>query len=208
MNITTSLPAVRMVRAVALVSLVSLVSLAGCASGGAASFVPPSRPAQFSLAGIAWGIPADSVKALIEPRGYNFNKVDEDGDLWFDGLLNRTPTRIFAFMADQKLVKLRMLILTADEAAVSTYQTTRAELVKRFGRPEETVEEYAAPYRKGDQNEVRAIKAGKATIRTSWVPAPGARMAYVATQVTDKAVVAVDYEGPGWERESVRRRQK
>ena len=171
------------------------------------TFVPPSKPAQFSLAGIPWGITADSVKSLIEPRGYNFNKVDEDGDLWFDGVLNKTPTRIFAFMADQKLVKLRMLIITPDSAAVPTYQNTRAELVKRFGQPGETVEEYAAPYKKGDQKQLKAILAGKANIRTTWIPAASSRMSFVATEITDKATIAVDYEGPSWERESVRRRQ-
>ena len=183
-----------------------LVVMSACATGGA-SFVPPSRPAQFSLAGIAWGISADSVKALIEPRGYNFNKVDEDGDLWFDGVLNKVPTRIYAFMAGEKLVKMRMVIFTPDESAVTTYQSTRTELVKRFGQPEETTESYAAPFRKGDGNQLKAILAGKATMKTSWIPPGSARMAYVAAEVTDKAVVTVDYEGPTWERESVRRRQ-
>lgn len=185
-----------------------VVALSACASGGGATFVPPSRPAQFSLAGIPWGVSAESLKALIEPRGYNFNRIDEEGDLWFDGVLNRTPTRIFAFMADQKLVKMRMLIITQDEAAVRTYETTRAELVKRFGPPKETIEEYEAPYKKGDQNQLKAIRSGKATIRTHWLPPASTRMSHVATEITDKAVVAIDYEGPSWDRESVRRRQK
>ena len=147
------------------------------------------------------------MKALIEPRGYNFNKIDEDGDMWFDGVLNRTPTRIFAFMADQKLVKLRMIIITEDDAALATYQTTRTELMKRFGQPNETTEEYEAPYKKGDGNQLKAILGGKATIRTHWLPPASTRMSYVAAEVTDKAVVAIDYDGPAWQRESVRRRQ-
>jgi hypothetical protein len=194
-------------RARSILAVLSLVALSACASGGV-NFVPPSRPAQFSLAGIPWGISADSVKALIEPRGYNFNRVDEDGDLWFDGVLNRTPTRIFAFMADQKLVKLRMLMITPDSAAVSTYHTTRAELVKQYGAPMETTEEYEAPFKKGDHKQLNAIRAGKATIKTYWLPPAGSRMVHVAAEVTDKAVVTVDYEGGSWERESVRRRQK
>jgi hypothetical protein len=160
------------------------------------------------MTGIAWGISIDSVKALIEPRGYNFNRVDEDADLWFDGVLNRVPTRIFAFMADQKLVKLRMLIITPDSAALPTYQTTRAELVKQFGSPKETIEEYESPFKKGDRKELDAVRSGKATIRTYWLPPASARVSHVAVEVTDKAVVTVDYEGPAWERESVRRRQQ
>jgi hypothetical protein len=191
-----------------LLAVLSLVILSACASGARNTFVPPSRPAQFSLAGIPWGISADSVKALIEPRGYNFNRIDEDGDLWFDGVLNRVPTRIFAFMADQKLVKLRMLQITPDSAALPTYATTRAELVREYGAPKETIEEYAAPYKKGDKKQLSAILAGKATIKTEWLPAAGSRMVYVAAEVTEKAVVTVDYEGRSWERESVRRRQK
>jgi hypothetical protein len=133
--------------------------------------------------------------------------VDEDGDLWFDGVLNRVPTRIFGFMAGEKLVKLRMLMLTEDEHALAIYQTTRAELVKQFGPPKETIEEYEAPFKKGDQKQLDAIRSGNATIRTYWLP-PGPRYSLVAVEVTDKLVVSVDYEGLSWDRESVRRRQK
>jgi hypothetical protein len=194
-------------RARCAIGAVTFLFATACASGGGATFVPPSRPAQFSLSGIPWGVSADSAKALIEPRGYNFNKVDEDGDLWFDGVLNRVPTRIFGFMAGEKLVKLRMLILTEDEHALATYQTTRAELVKQFGPPKETIEEYEAPFKKGDQKQLAAIRSGNATIRTYWLP-PGPRYSLVAVEVTDKLVVSVDYEGLSWDRESVRRRQK
>jgi hypothetical protein len=181
--------------------------LTACATGGA-SFVPPSRPAQFSMTGIPWGIAGDSVQEHLEPRGYNFNKIDEDGDLWFDGMLFRTPTRVFAFMADQKLVKLRTLIITEDTAAVAMYRTARAELVKQFGTPKETVEEYQAPYKKGDQKQLEAIRSGKGNVRTYWLPPASSRLTLVSVELTDKLVVAVDYESRAWDRESVRRRQQ
>jgi hypothetical protein len=180
--------------------------IAACASGGS-SFLPPSRPAEFSLAGVSWGIPADSVTALIEPRGYNFNRVDEDGDMWFDGMLFRSPTRIYAFMSDDKLVKFRVFISTPDEAAVAAYHEARAELVKQFGPPKATVEQYQAPYRKGDERQLEAIRSGKATLETYWLPGANARMSHVSVSVTDELVVVVDYEGPTWERESLRRRK-
>ena len=184
-------------------ALALLVS--ACATGGAA-FVPPSRPAEFSLAGVPWNIRPDSVTALIEPRGYNFNRVDEDGDMWFDGVLLRSPTRLYAFIAEEKLVKFRVFINTADEDAMATYQEARAELVKQYGQPKATTEEYKAPYKKGDGKEQEAVRAKKATIETYWLPGASSRMSYVAIRVNADLTVTIDYEGPAWERESVRRR--
>lgn len=184
---------------------VVLVGALSCATGGN-TFLPPSRPAEFSLAGVSWGIAPDSVTSLIEPRGYNFNRVDEDGDMWFDGMLFQTPTRLFAFIGTEKLVKFRMVILTEDEDALSMYQTARAELAKRFGPPKETIERYQAPYKKGE-GELEAIRAGKATVATHWLPPASSRMSHVSVTVTDELVVVVDYESPAWERESLRRRK-
>jgi hypothetical protein len=189
------------------VALGVLIAAMGCASSGSSpSFVPPSRPAEFSLAGIPWGIAPDSVTALIGPLGYNYNKADDDGDLWYDGMLYRAPTRVFAFMGQQKLVKFRVIIHTADEKAIATYQNARAELVKQYGQPRETVEEYDAPYAKGDNKQLKAFKAKKATMRTYWLP-KGSRTSHISISVTNNLTVLVDYESAAWDKESVRRRQ-
>jgi hypothetical protein len=174
------------------------------------------------------------VAALIEPRGYNLNSVDQDGDLLFDGVLYRTPTRVFAFMgtgaspaggttasnaagnaagnaaAERKLVKLRVYINTEDPDALRMYETARAELIKQYGQPSETEELYQAPYKKGDGKEIEAFRAGKAHLATHWLPGAGARArtAHVSVQVTRELTVAVDYEGAAWERESLRRRRQ
>ena len=193
----------------ACVALGFLITAIGCASGSSrsAAFVPPSRPAEFSLAGIPWGIAADSVTEHVAPLGYNYNKTDEDGDLLYDGLLYRVPTRIFAFMGQQKLVKFRMVIYTPDERAIATYQNARTELVKQYGQPRETVEEYEAPYNKGDaKQQLKAFKDKKATMRTDWLP-KGTRTPHVAIFVTSNLTVVVDYESAAWDKESVRRRQ-
>ena len=61
-----------------------LASTVGCTSAGggrAAAFLPPSRPAQFSMAGISWGIGPDSVAALIEPRGYTNLNTEYPGQV-------------------------------------------------------------------------------------------------------------------------------
>jgi hypothetical protein len=186
--------------------IVSVAILAACASAGP-EFIPPTRPAEFSLAGIPWDIRPDSVTKLIEPRGYNLNRVDEDGDMWFDGMLFRTPTRIYAFIGDQKLVRFRMLINTPDEASIAMYNQVRAELVKQYGQPKETIEEYGAPYRKGDSKELEALRAGKAVMETYWNPGSQSRVSHVSVTITDDLQVVVDYDGPTWERESVRRRK-
>lgn len=188
-------------------ALALLVATLGCAGGSSsASFVPPSRPAEFSLSSIPWGIAADSVTALIEPLGYNYNKADEDGDLWYDAMLYRAPTRVYAFMGQQKLVKLRVVIHTADEKAISTYQNARQELIKQYGQPRETVEEYEPPYRKGDNKEIKAFRAKKAFMRTYWLP-KGTRTPHVAIAVSSDLTVLIDYESAAWDKENKRRRQ-
>ncbi|MFL5578706.1 MAG: hypothetical protein ACJ79S_22350 [Gemmatimonadaceae bacterium] len=192
----------------ALASVLLLGASACATGGGGATFLPPSRPAQFSFAGIPWGIPRDSVTALVEPRGYNFNRTDEDGDMWFDGVLYHAPARVYAFMADDRLVKFRVHIIAPDEDALSTYQSARAELIKQYGAPSETVEHYDAPYKQGDNRQLEALRKGKADIATYWPAGTGARKSYVSVRVTDKLTVVVDYEGPAWDRESVRRRRK
>jgi hypothetical protein len=190
----------------AYVALGLVIAAVGCASGsGRAAFVPPSRPAEFSLAGIPWGITADSVTALVEPRGYNYNKTDDDGDLLYDGILYRTPTRIFGFMAQQKLVKFRVVINTPDEKAIAMYHNARAELVKQYGQPKETIEEYEAPYAKGDNKQLSAFKDRKATLRTYWLPS--GRTSQLSIEVSNNLAVIVDYESAAWNKESVRRRQ-
>lgn len=192
----------------ALAVLGLLVTTIGCASGGGGNdvFVPPARPAEFSLAGIPWGITADSATALISPRGYNYNKTDEDGDLWYDGMVYRTPTRVYGFMAAGGLVRLRMVLITPDEGAITTYATARAELLKQFGAPKETIEEYDAPYSKGDEKQIEAFRAEKATMRTYWLPTNGP-ISLVSIQVSDDLTVLVDYESAAWNQEMVRRRQ-
>jgi hypothetical protein len=195
-------------RAFQLLSLTTLALTSACAPRAKGiPFLPPSRPAEFSLAAIPWGIRGDSVQTLMEPRGYNFNSVDSDGDLVFDGMLMRMPTRVYGFMAEERLVKFRVAMMTPDEDAIPTYERARAELAKRYGAPKETIEEYDAPYRKGDGRAQEAVAKGKATMRSHWIVGQGARQQHVAIAVTDRLTVMIDYDGPNWERESVRRRR-
>jgi hypothetical protein len=192
---------------------VLLVAASACAAGGAAHygagvprFLPPSRPAEFAIGPLPWGASPDSVTSTIEPHGYNYNSTDTDGDMLFDGTLFRMPTRLYAFMGNQHLVKVRVFMNTPDEDAFSVYQNVRAELIKQYGAPRETIEEYEAPYRKGDGKELAAVKAGKAAIATHWVQ-PGSRTPHIAVAITEKLTVVVDYEGTAWEKESLRRRR-
>ena len=197
-------------RRLALVALI-LVGMPACATGGGPTartkFLPPSRPAEFSLGALPWGAQVDSVTSVLEPRGYNYNATDADGDLFYDGVLYRAPTRLFAFMSEQRLVKVRVFINTPDEDALSVYRTVRAELTRQYGAPKETIEEFRAPYRKGDAKELEAIRSGKAAMETHWLASPGAHTPHVAARVTEKLIVVVDYDGPAWEREALRRRR-
>lgn len=191
-----------------LCSALLTIGVTGCAASGSSApqFIPPTRPAQFSMVGVPWNISRDSTTALIEPRGYNFNSADGDGDMWFDGVLLNTPTRLFAFMAGDTLVKIRVRLVTADENALAVYAKARAELEKLYGKPQESTEEYTAPYAKG-KNEQAAIKAGKATINAHWTVGTGRRQTHVSIFVPKELVVVIDYDGPAWNREYLKRRR-
>lgn len=196
----SALPSFSRTRLLAL--CVAVAPLGGCMTGHT-QFLPPTRPAEFSLAGVRWGVKHDSVTAFIEPHGYNFNRLDSDGDMWFDGVLYGKPTRIYAFMASDQLVKLRVFISTPDDSALAVYNRARAELVKEYGMPKETVERYDAAYAKGPKE--KAIRAKKGVVLSYWMPK--GNTPYVSVEVTPDLVVIVDYDGPGWERESLRRRK-
>ncbi|HZF67161.1 MAG TPA: hypothetical protein VEZ47_03895 [Gemmatirosa sp.] len=198
-------------------ALTALTALTACASGTTTGrrmpeFLPPSRPAQFSFGGIPWGIRADSVTALVEPRGYNFNSPDGDGDLLYDGVLLRTPTRVLAFLTpEQRLVKFRVVMITPDEQALAVYRAARAELVKQYGAPREVVESAPAAGAEAKEEAKRnaralaAIKQGKARQEAHWLVGDGMRQSHVAIGITERLVVSVDYEGPAWDREKLRR---
>lgn len=197
-------------RGARLVGLALATTLAtGCVPPGSsaqANFIPPTRPAQFSMVGIPWGISRDSVKSVVEPRGYNYNRTDEDGDLWFDGMLLNTPTRVFAYMAGDSLVKLRVRLVTEDANAFPVYDKARAELVKLYGKPQESTSEFAPGYALG-KNEQQAISEGKAVVNSHWLIGSGRRQSHVGIYIERDLVVVVDYEGPAWNREYVRRRR-
>ena len=208
---------VRPARRLAFLLLAVPAALTACASGATSGsrmpeFLPPSRPAQFSFGGIPWGIRGDSVTALVEPRGYNFNSPDADGDLLYDGVLLRTPTRVLAFLTpEQRLVKFRVVMITPDEQALAVYRAARAELVKQYGAPREVAE--SAPVAGADAKAdakrnaraLAAIKQGKARQEAHWLVGDGMRQSHVAIGITERLVVSVDYEGPAWDREKLRR---
>lgn len=158
------------------------------------------------MVGMPWSISRDSTAALIEPRGYNYNSTDADGDMWFDGVLLNTPTRLFAFMAGDSLVKVRLRLITADENALTVFARAKAELVKLYGQPTESSEEFSPPYAKG-KNEEAAVKAGKATINAHWTVGTGRRQTHVSLFVPKELVVVIDYDGPAWNREYLKRRR-
>lgn len=186
------------------------VSLTGCATATATArgpeFMPPTRPADFSMAGIPWNVSRDSTTRLIEPRGYNYNSTDEDGDMWFDGVLMNTPTRLFAFMASDSLVKVRVRMITSDEQALPMYDKAYAELVRQYGKPREATREFQAPYAAG-KGEMEAVRNGKATINAHWIVGTGRRETHIAIYMVPELVVVMDYEGPSWNKEYLKRRR-
>jgi hypothetical protein len=162
-------------------------------------------PRAYLFADIAFGTNAEKVTELLEKRGYRFKGVDEDGDYEYMGRMMGAPTRVYAYMADKKLVRVNVLVATEDEDARETYARMRETMIAKYGQPTQSVEEYDRPYKAGDGREDEAVKKGAARIWTMWTSGKKPNLARVAIGVTEELAVRVIYDSPEWRREDQRR---
>jgi hypothetical protein len=179
-----------------------LISAATLACALALVSAPTLARAQaYSFAGTSWGDNIATTKTHITDAGFEFIKLDDDGDLSFDGTVRDFSSRVYAiFTPKQELVKVTVQITTPDDDAISTYKAMVSTLTKKYGDPTGELNQVKPPYTAGQTLE--AIKDGKGTMATLWgSDAKG----YMAVEVTQRLNVRVSYESPDWSAESDRR---
>ncbi|HEX3159922.1 MAG TPA: hypothetical protein VHQ45_15495 [Gemmatimonadaceae bacterium] len=165
--------------------------------------VPAVAHAQETFAGLRFGQGVAQVKSTLAGRGYAFEKVDEDGDLHFNGTIQDQRAIVFAMMqADGTLGRVQVSLVTADEDAIPVYELVLADLVGKYGVPEKVFDFYEPPFANGDGHEARAIQQGKGH-RTAFWETPN-----IMVSVSRNLTVGVHYEGPAWDAEVARRTRK
>ncbi|HET7583484.1 MAG TPA: hypothetical protein VFK13_01165 [Gemmatimonadaceae bacterium] len=174
---------------------------------GFAMLTPRVLPAQETptFADLAWGSSRDSAKSALVAKGYTFVEEDSDHDLQFRTTVLQQLTAVYLmFNPHGELVKVYVVLATPDAAARGVYKQMVDVLSDKYGDPTMRVENFEAPYQKGDGSEDEAIKAGKATLATIWTPK--AKVGYgISCRVTVNLAVGVSYEPSTWHEEFERR---
>lgn len=192
-------------------TIVRSVSLALTLSVAAASVAAAQTSPVYTYGGIPWGSSAVAVKAALATQGFTFNKIDDDGDYWFDGHALGYPARIYAFMSPTSgLCKIQVLLATPDADARSTYQSVKGMLSQKYGPPTDSVESFLSPYYDGDGYENTAIRVGKGLFLTIWgnTDASAPPSSHLDVEISKALVVNVAYESKAFHAESLRRKAK
>jgi hypothetical protein len=175
----------------------------------AARSASAQQPIQF--ANLPWGTTRAETKASLVDQGFTFEKLDNDGDLMFLGIIPTLGERavvVAYFAPDDKLVKVDVNIAPPDRRVLEVYRSVKESLTELYGEPTREVERFSYPYVNvaGDVGrEITAIRDGKAIIACLWgghPPQDG-----LALDVTDQLLDRISYESAQWAAELARRKK-
>lgn len=164
------------------------------------------------FAGIKWGSSPRMVVDKLKELGFTVpNTKDatgspaihlDDGVLFArEGRLNMEKAQVAAIFKDNKLLKVRVVLLTDDNDAIPKYVDMRKFFTEKHGVPETDVFQFTSPYYAGDGYEQQAIKLEKAKIYAVWGT-------YLSLEITKALTIGISYESPEWKAESDRRKEK
>jgi hypothetical protein len=155
------------------------------------------------FADIPWNSNVSLVKDALVSKGYTFVKKDVDGDLIFEKQAFGYKSRFMALLSPENgLVKWSISIPTPDPKAFDAYDVVVAQMQRKYGKPDFSLENYESPYEKGDGYEEQAVKLGKATIATVW---KNTGEDGVGVQISENLAVIIFYESRFWIKEADRR---
>ena len=200
-------PVVRI--AVHLSHLLAVLSIALLAPSAGAQIEQQGAPVPqtgLTFAGLAWGAHANTVRTMLEGRGYTYERTDGEGDLVFRGTSVGYPTIVYAMMADGQLVKTDVILLPPSTRVRAVYGAMKETLVAKYGAGE-SIEFFRSPYRDGDGDEDQALRLEKAQMLTHWSRGSDELLMHIAS-VSDSLVVSIAYESPQWNEESRARRTR
>jgi hypothetical protein len=179
------------------------------ASVPARAQVTTADTTKYTFADLAWGSNGATVKAALQRAGYEFIKVDQDGDYSFKGKVLGYPARVFVFMDPKgRATKVQATLITPDDEARSVFAKMKDLLVQKYGKPDQSYDFFESPYYEGDGYEDQAISVGKGHFLAFWGESTPGAGNVMDVAISKKLVVNVSYEGYGWHAEIERREAK
>jgi hypothetical protein len=202
--------AVRWVTPAGLVALLGLVAAGETAPKTPKGPKPP--PPRYTFAGVPWGAPADSARALIRERGYQpVPDASDSQQIVLRGKLFEHQALVTGHLDEQRRL-VRWVVLITPRGEPFPYPEMRAvydevgrETESRYGPPRTVTEKYRFPYERGDGREDNALRDGQATIRRVWVSGSGDRL---TVEMDANVSVVLNYECPEWGALEKRRQAK
>jgi hypothetical protein len=165
--------------------------------------VSASVGAQQAFGDLQWGSRPTAVREHLSSQGYRYQGQSVDGEEVFGGRLMGHPASVLPIYADDKLVRVLVVIRADANRSLATYRAAVEQLSSIYGPPDRQVESYESPYAAGDGQEEAAIATDKATIGAVWDKA--VRLTAV---VQNDGQTAVAYDGPGWQADDARRHKR
>jgi len=148
-----------------------------------------------TFVGVPWGSSPESIKSLLAQRGYDYVSTDDDGDLVFTAK-NPTAANVFEVLdKSQRLIKTMVVIKPPATNLTDFFDTASAQLVKKYGKPSEAIDEFTGRYKgaSSDSDRRAAIAAGDGALSSFWLYADGSA---VYVQILKNLSLAVAYESP------------
>lgn len=175
-----------------------------------------AAPASYNFAGIKWSQSKATVKAQMAAKGYTYERVDDDGDLWFKGTVSQEKASIVAsFTPANQLVQMQVIMKPEENFLAQRYKILKEALRDKYGKPEKDQFAFAAPYKADDGFTGQALKQGKATLKAVWYTAwksdgKGSKTSYAGLSIqADKDIrIYITYIAEGWNAEYDRRYKK
>jgi hypothetical protein len=175
----------------------ALIFSASCSGAGAAENVKKLPGTAGTFAGVPWGSSPGTIKSLLAQRGYDYVTTDQDGDLVFSAK-NPPAANVFEVLdKTQRLIKVLVVMKPPATSLTNFFDTASAVLVKKYGKPSESIEGFSGRYKdaKSDSDRRAAVAAGDGTLATFWLYADGSA---VYMQVVKDLSLQVAYESPSF----------
>jgi hypothetical protein len=189
----------------ALASILSSSAVRAQAPNDSASHgpAPTTSSSEYRFADIAWGSPADTVKAALQREGIAFITTDSLGDLTFAGAIFQRKAAVIASMIDGRLARTVVGFEKMSRSTLPLYRAIKRELIAKYGKPTKSTEVFLPPYYEGDGNEEGAFLTKKAVFLSRWRSAQtGERLSLL---IDERPGVMVVYESAAWPNDAARK---
>lgn len=151
-----------------------------------------------NIVDVFWGVKFGSDKATAKDIIQRTKKLLPDRETE-DALFYKPGTfgehgcsQVFLFFVDRRFTAATVYYPATPETVFDLYHSISGAIRKKYGEPTASEEKYMPPYHKGDGDEIKAIKAKHAKIRTSW-NSDSSDENYITVAIYDNLSVVLTY---------------